>query len=413
MFGMQAAREITGRMRAILILLSSATQFLTAQVSLGSRPNLLNDDMAVLEAGEQRKDIACTVTPQKATLGFDLKFHSGYSIDIPLRELEGPGNTLSILFRVTPAGGDREPVYLEQHIRVPSIDDDQGRVALAGLFDAGEGSYHVDWIMHDFGGRFCSTSWDFDALLAYKDKQVALAIPRGAVRGSLDEQFQAEPPVERSQEGAPLKVKVLMNFAPDRPDSPALNSADRTALVSILRNISRSPQIRKFSLVAFNIDEQRILYRQESADHIDFPELGRAVRQKLALGTVDLNQLAKKHPATRFLSELVQKETAGANVDGLIFVGPKAMLDQNVPDEILKQIGGLDYPVFYMNYSPVPQAVPWMDSIGRLVKFFKGREYTITAPRDLWNAVTEAVSRISKYKQARLSPATSGLDDVR
>jgi hypothetical protein len=41
-----------------------------------------------------------------------------------------------------------------------------------------------------------------------------------------------------------------------------------------------------------------------------------------------------------------------------------------------------------------------------MVKFFKGREYTITGPRDLWNAVTEMVTRIAKFKQTRGSYAT-------
>jgi len=396
-------------MRSIVFLIPAAAQFLAAQESLGPSPILLNGDMAALEAGEQRKDLACTVTPEKPLLGFDLKFHTGYTLEIPFRELEGPGNTLSILFRVIPKAG--QPLYLNQHIHVPEIHDTRGSVALQGAFDVGEGSYHVDWMVHEFGGRVCSSTWDFEAALSYKDKQMGLEIPPNTARASVDEQFQAEPPVARAPE-RPLNVKVLMNFAPERPESPALDPADRVALVSILRNISRNPQIGRFSLVAFNIGEQQILYRQGSSDHIDFPELGRAVK-KLALGTVDRNQLEKKHPDTEFLSDLVKTEAAGANVDGLIFVGPKAMLDANVPDQDLKQLGDLEYPVFYMNYSPDPAAIPWKDSIGKLVKFFKGREYTITAPKDLWNAVTEMVSRISKFKQSRVSSAMTGPGDLR
>ena len=41
------------------------------------RANIFNTDLAVLEGGEQRKDLPCTVTPSKPTLGFDLKFHAG------------------------------------------------------------------------------------------------------------------------------------------------------------------------------------------------------------------------------------------------------------------------------------------------------------------------------------------------
>jgi hypothetical protein len=391
-------------MHRIVLLLPAAASFAAAQASLGSHPILLNGDMAVLESGEARTDLACTVIPVKPALGFDLKFHSGYDLQIPMRELVGAGNLLSILFRVIPKNGSGTPTYFNHQIRVPAISDDKGTVTLQGAFDVGEGDYHIDWMAHDFGGRFCSTSWDTQAELSWKDKQVAMALPSNTVRETEDEKFQPEPPVERTQ-AVRLNIKVLMNFAPDRPGSPTLDPADRVALISILRNISRSPQIGKFSLVAFNIQEQRVLFRQDAADHIDFPDLGASLK-KLSLGTVDASQLDKKHPDTDFLSDLVKKEAGGANVDGLIFVGPKAMLDSNVPDQDLKSIGDLDYPVFYMNYNPNPQAIPWKDSIGKMVKFFKGREYTITGPRDLWNAVTEMVTRIAKFKQTRGSYAT-------
>ena len=45
---------------------------------------------------------------------------------------------------------------------------------------------------------------------------------------------------------------------------------------------------------------------------------------------------------------------------------------------------------------PVSADVPWKDSISHAVKLFRGTEYTISRPRDLWFAVTEMVSRIVK-----------------
>jgi len=69
-------------------------------------------------------------------------------------------------------------------------------------------------------------------------------------------------------------------------------------------------------------------------------------------------------------------------------------------------VGEVDYPVFYMNYSLEPQKTPWRDAIGHAVKFFKGTEYTISRPRDLWFAVSEMVSRIVKSKQGRSAAVT-------
>lgn len=404
-------------MRAILLVsisviltrVSPAQEVLTGSEP-GSAPILFNSDATVLEAGEPRKDLACSVTPWKAQLGFDLRFHSGYEVSLPLREIEGNGNQLSILFRVMPKANPAEPMYFIQHFSVPPIEENAtGSTRLDGGFDLGEGTYHIDWLMRDLRGRFCSAYWDTDASLSSKDRQVTVALPPQAVRPLQGEQFQAEPPVPRT-ETKPLSVKVLMNFAPQNPTSAALDPGETLALTSILRSISRNPQMGKLSVVAFNMQEQKEFYRQDYSDLVNFPALGESLKQ-VKLGTVDLNRLSQKHPGVEFLSSLVKNETGGEpHPDALIFVGPKALLDSNVPQDDLKQVGELDYPVFYMNYATDPQAVPWRDAIGRVVKFFKGWEYTISGPRDLWNAMTEMVGRITKSRETRINNLASHLD---
>jgi hypothetical protein len=78
------------------------------------------------------------------------------------------------------------------------------------------------------------------------------------------------------------------------------------------------------------------------------------------------------------------------------------MLDENVPEDELKPFAtDVDYPVFYMNYNLYPQAIPWKDAISRAVKVFRGTEFTISRPRDLWFAVSEMVSRIVKLGHGR------------
>ena len=155
-------------------------------------------------------------------------------------------------------------------------------------------------------------------------------------------------------------------------------------------------------MVAFNMQEQRVFFRQESADRIDFRALGESLNS-VNLGAVDFKRFAVKNSETAFLTELLAKElpTAGPRPDAVIFAGPKAMLTGNVPEEDLKRLGDLDYPLFYMNYVLNPQAQPWRDAIGSAVKFFKGTEFTISRPRDLWYAVSEMVMRIVKSRNGK------------
>jgi hypothetical protein len=369
---------------------------------------LLPTDSAIFEAGETRKDLPCTVTPEKPVLGFDLRFHTGYEIALPLKEVAGSENVLTVLFRVAPSNRKDEYVYFTQRFKVPLIEDDaKGDTGLQGVFDVGEGSYHVDWLMRDRSERVCSFNWDTEAELPAKDKQVALVINPGVIQAADGEQFKEDPPVERVQNEPPLSVKVLVNFAPQRSESAALQPADTSALVSILRQISRDPHISKFSIVAFNVQEQRVLYRQASASRIDFPALGEALTS-LNLGTVDLRRLSQKHGETDFLADLIKQEVnAGDAPDALVFAGPKVMLDANVPQDDLKDIGDLRYPVFYMNYNLFPQATPWRDSISRAVHFFRGTEYTISRPRDLFFAVSDLVSKVVKAKVGRSTLAVA------
>jgi hypothetical protein len=375
-----------------------------------SHVNIFNTDLAVLEAGEVRKDLPCSVTPSKPTIGFDLRFHAGYEVTIPLKEMAGGENMLSIIFRVEQQNHRDQPLYFVQRVRVPAIEEDaKGDAYLQGAFDVGEGQYHVDWLMRDRTERVCSSYWDSEAALVPKDRPMTLFINPGVIQPANTEQFKEEPPVQRVSNEAPLNVKVLVNFAPQNSLSAALQPVDTSALVSILRTIVRDPHIGKFSLVAFNMQEQKVLYRQERADRIDFPALGAAINT-LNLGTVDLKQLGDKHGDTDFLTDLVRKEVVASpqnHPDALIFAGPKVMLDANVPEDSLKEAGGVDFPVFYMNYNLNPQAVPWKDAISHTVKFFRGTEYTISRPRDLWFAVSEMVSRIVKSRNARQTASIS------
>lgn len=407
---MQSHSFMVNRVSGVCMLacvFASAAGVLRCQTRIeGSGPsgtvNLFNTDTAILESQESRKDLPCLATPVKPSLGFDLKFHSGYEVSIPLKELAGSQNLLTMIFRVSPDNHRDEPVYMSQRVNVPVIEENsKGDAYLQGSFDLGEGKYHVDWMMRDRTERVCSAYWDVEANLPAKDKQVALEIQPGTVQTADKEPFKDEPPVEREQREGPLNVKVIVNFAPQESSSATLQPLDMNALVSILRSIAREPRIGKFSVVAFNLQEQRVIYRQENSAQINFPALGEALNS-LNLGTVDVRKLSQKRGETEFLTGLITQElNTGEHPDAVIFAGPKVMLDSGVPQESLRQVADVEYPVFYMNYNLNPQAVPWRDAIGNAVKFLKGFEYTISKPRDLWYAWGEIMSRIVKLRVGR------------
>jgi hypothetical protein len=385
-------------------------QNLLQGLSSGGSVQLLSSDSAVLETEEAKKDLPCTVTQVKPILGFDLRFHTGYDIVLPLREIAGDSDILTIVFKVTSDTAKDSPSYFSQRYNVPNIEPDaKGDAYLQGGFDVGEGNYHVSWMMRDRMERVCSSTWDVAASLPTKDQGIKMAIAANAIDVSEREFFKDEPPVTRLTTGPngsePLNVKVLINFAPQKPTSAAMAPIDTSALVSILRNISREPRIRKFSVVAFNMNDQRVIYRQENADRIDFPELGKAL-STLKLGRIDYKKLSDKRSETDFLTRLIHDELGNNTSDAVIFAGPKVMLDEAPPPDSFKDVAAINFPVFYMNYNLTPQQNPWRDSIGTVVKKLRGYEYTISRPRDLWSAWSDIMGRIVKLKLVAASPAS-------
>src|SRR5581483_4499409 len=129
-----------GTVSALLFAVSAASGQVTLKSSVADGiVNVIPTDLTILEAGEARKDLACTVTPAKAQLGFDLKFHGGYDVTVPLHDIAGSENVLTIVFRVTPAARPNEAVYFEQHVHVPYVEEDAtGNATLQGSFDLGE-----------------------------------------------------------------------------------------------------------------------------------------------------------------------------------------------------------------------------------------------------------------------------------
>ena len=54
---------------------------------------------SILEVEDIKKDLPCTVTQIKPLLGFDLRFHAGYDITIPLREVPATETSLPLYSR--------------------------------------------------------------------------------------------------------------------------------------------------------------------------------------------------------------------------------------------------------------------------------------------------------------------------
>ena len=362
--------------------------------SIGStRPIPFQDDLAVLEDRMAHRDIPCTLVAAAPHLDLDLKFHTGYEVSLPLRELAGVSPaTLTVVFRVTPEAAANGPVFFSQSFKVPPIHGQMdGEVQLGGAFVVGQGRYSVDWLLRDARQRVCSLHWDLNAKLSGRDREVPLAVGPGVVQPSPAELFENQ---SRPAAG-PLSVKILVNFAPQEEDLGILPKREQEAIVAILHTIGREPRIGHFSVIAFNLRDEQILYHQSDTPRIDFPGLGRALHARPP-GTIDIRRLAMKDGPAEFLRTLIAGEIGRSEgMDAVILAGPKTVSDYDISPESIRLPVSLPCPMFYLNYNATPDQATSADVIGKMVRFLKGRVYAIAHPRDVWLAWRDIMSQLS------------------
>ena len=388
-----------GRLQTLglLFLLAASTAAGVSGSRTGLDPRLQYDDLSTLKSREPRAELSCQVTSDKPSLGFDLRFHSDYHAAVPINVVADAGGWFQVAMRVMPTSETERPTYLAHRFAVPAVPPgSKGGVLVSGSFDLGPGRYRVDWIMRDARDRICSAHWNLDAKAGSGKQDLPLTLGRNQI-ADLERHASGNGPLVRRELAQPLQVKILLNLSPAKPQDSMVRPEDAAVLFSILRSITRQPGIVLSTVVAFNLRDQKVVYRQENDDQIDFSALEKAAQSRAA-GTIDLRVLRDPQSETHFVTRLLTDEL-GAQTDtpdAIIIVGSKVSLNRKVPLDSLKAKGAAMCPVFYLNYNSTLYE-SWPDTIGSALKAYKGATaYNIVFPRDVGLAVRELLSRIVK-----------------
>lgn len=337
-------------------------------------------------------ELSCKAFIRKPRLDFEFRFFTGYSVEIPIKELAGPSRSIALAVLVTPLTSEgAEPVgFSSQAITGDIPADIRGKIEINGSFVVGEGRYRVEWGLRDAGGKSCRLVWEIEAKLRRKDRDVRMSMAPSEVGDSRIYLFRPERAhVDRSL-GRPLRVKVFLNFDPWRRRRRAsVRLFEFAPRIAALRALSRHPRVGELSLVAFSFEEQRILHRHGLQDHFNYAPLRDAL-EKLTPALVSIDQLGKYKQRDFFTDMLLDELPSEQPVDAYIFIGPDAEFGRKAPPERLAEIGRLDSPVFAM----VSSRAPWKGLIGNAVKAFEGKSFRFIGPRDLAEALEDILERI-------------------
>jgi hypothetical protein len=86
----------------------------------GHGPHKITAAVREFDAKQVHASLQCTVEPIKAALNFVFRFPTGYVLRAPLNPDHGGARRWYLVFRVTPEGSRRQPVYFLDTIVLPN-----------------------------------------------------------------------------------------------------------------------------------------------------------------------------------------------------------------------------------------------------------------------------------------------------
>lgn len=376
--------------RSVLIAVLLACASASAQTRVG--PTRLRGDLERFEPREGEEELRCEVTPIKPALNFSFRFQAGYVARVPMNQYFGPGHRWVVLTRITPEGGDHQPVYLASGIALPAIPKTKLELEIGGGYLVGEGGYDVKWLMYDDADRVCRKSWHVDAKLSRDDRAVKVAMPRDTI-GDLS--LRGLPRARRNTDDvAPLRLTVLLHAAPLSPRRTRLMARDQMLLLGLLSSLLERVPALSVRLVVFNLDQQKELFRRDVFTPAALDQAAQAMNG-VELGLVDYRVLQNRRGHVDLLAGLVNQELrAKAPSDAVVFLGPTSRYADKMPQEALEKPGSSAPRFFYFQYKPSFRPSPnFPDSITYAVAKLRGKTMIIHSPGEFAKAIAQLERR--------------------
>jgi hypothetical protein len=380
----------------------------------------------LFENKRDQNSLKCHVHPWGPVFGFNLEYRAGFLLS-PESAQVALGEKLVGYLRVTPE--QRAPVLLAVSYNLPATppqvaDGQPFTFTLTGDFAVGEGRYEVELLLLDSKKREFYARWKLrtsghavDSTL--KSFTVAAVLPDGW-DGKLDPNG--------------VRLTLLLDATESSPKAARLRPFTRDYLMKVLGTILREVRCRSVKVVAFNLDEQNEIFREDNFDSGGYAELGIALR-KLQSSTVSYRFL-EPSAWQKFLVGLTEKQIAAADrPDAVVFIGTPTHFVQKPPAP-QPAPSGRRVSIFYFEYFAVlpvfidgnsypaefptggairdvpdggyyaPSAVSSTpDAIAHLTQELHGTVFRIASPKDVGPAIQKMRAEIAGSKNGSVVPA--------
>lgn len=379
------------RRQAIAVLLSATG--LSAQVVID--PARFPAVVRYFDPRPGETPLACEVTPVRPALNFSFRYQAGYVVRIPMRQFAGPGHRWNMVAEIVPEGGGK-PTYFGMRTSLPDVPATRVSIEFAGGYELGEGRYRARWVMRDERQRACRKQWSINVRPHFAERHIKVDMPPNSVSEFTWERVLK--PGRATADAAPRNLTILLDVAPVSPRraqrAPGLRASDRLVLIALASAVLERVPARDVRLVAFNLYQQKEIFRRDSLAPGDLEQLQEALNA-VELATVDYHILRNPRGYQDLLASLVNRELRDASSSTtVLFLGPAAPYADNVPAGKLasqapdKRDGAVPR-FYYFQFRPFPR-VPvayFPDVIDLLVARLKGKSFVIRTPADFEKAI--------------------------
>jgi hypothetical protein len=349
----------------------------------------------LFDHGTQGGRLASTIYRRMPTMDFAFRFDAGFIVRYPLRQFRGKKSVVDIITRVTPEGG--VPVFFGEDFKLPAIpaevDPGGTEIECSGGFSVGEGRYQVAVLTVDELGRSYQKRWSISAVRSRAQQEVPEAVPAHTVRP-----IQLPPwDGKLEPDGTGIRLTVLLDVAPINPNVFKMHAWDRSFLMVSLGSLLQQTPCAAVRLIAFSLQQQREIFRQDHFDASGFLKLSQAIGD-LELGTISAHTLQNRLGWVDLLARLSNQEVIAQDPsDVVIFLGPATLLVRKVPQEMLKPRETTSPQFCYFEYYPYWRAGNELaDSIEHLTKARQGAVFKIHSPGEL----AQAIQKMLKQQKA-------------
>lgn len=359
----------------------------------------------VLQAGIHGDALKCSVKRVDPFLDFAFRFETGYVLSCPVKDFDGLNSSVISYLRITPEG--QPPVFLANGYRLPAIPPElakqvnikklRNKFEMSGAFVLGQGQFRVDFLAVDNLSRIYQTHWTLKAKPGGRDQNVPLAIPNNTASAFPDYSWNGKA-CDTHRAGS--RLTVLLDAAPMYPNASKLYAWDRAFLLGALSSLLRGTPAESVRLIAFNLDQQRIIFRQDHFDSGGFRKLTRAL-QTMELRTVSYKTLQHKNGWAELLARLVNEQITGPHPpDSVIFLGPTNRISEKVPETMFLPRTPASPQFFYFEYFPFWRSgAEFADAIQHVTHACEGTTIKIHSPGEFAEAIKKVNERLAAYNR--------------